>query len=70
MEHFVNPPSDTAIPGVLHVAPGNAPIGARRFINEWNAQGPAHHCAVGIGHIAAKLDKLGALLGIESVRIG
>jgi L-arabinose isomerase len=44
-------------------------IGARRFINEWNAQGPAHHCAVGLGHIASKVEKLGALLGVETVRI-
>jgi L-arabinose isomerase len=45
-------------------------IGARRFVNEWSAQGPAHHCAVGVGHIASKIEKLGALLGIEVVRIG
>ena len=44
-------------------------MGARRFINEWNAQGPAHHCAVGVGHIASKIEKLGALLGMETVRI-
>jgi L-arabinose isomerase len=44
-------------------------IGARRFINDWNAQGPAHHCAVGVGHIASKIEKLGALLGIETVRV-
>jgi L-arabinose isomerase len=42
-------------------------IGARRFVNEWNAQGPAHHCAVGVGHIASKIEKLGLLLGIETV---
>jgi L-arabinose isomerase len=45
------------------------PIGARRFINEWSGQGPAHHCAIGTGHIADKIDKLGKLLGIEVVRI-
>jgi L-arabinose isomerase len=44
-------------------------IGARRFINEWNAQGPAHHCTVGVGHIANRIEKLGALLGIQSVLI-
>jgi len=44
-------------------------MGARRFINEWNAQGPAHHCAVGVGHIARKIEKLGALLGVETVQI-
>ncbi len=44
-------------------------IGARRFINEWNVQGPAHHCAVGVGHIAGKLQKLASLLGMEIVRV-
>ena len=42
-------------------------IGARHFVNEWNAHGPAHHCAVGVGHIAKKIEKLGLLLGIETV---
>ncbi|MBI5396839.1 MAG: arabinose isomerase, partial [Verrucomicrobia bacterium] len=45
------------------------PIGARRFVNEWNAQGPAHHCAVGLGHIAGKIAKLGELLQLEVVQI-
>jgi L-arabinose isomerase len=44
-------------------------IGARRFVNEWNAHGPAHHCAVGVGHIGQKLEKLAALLRIECVRV-
>jgi L-arabinose isomerase len=42
-------------------------IGAREFLHRWNEQAPAHHCAVGIGHMAAKLEKLGKLLGIEVV---
>ena len=41
------------------------PLGARRFVTEWNAHGPAHHCAVGVGHLAARLKKLASLLNIE-----
>ncbi|MGI9072472.1 MAG: arabinose isomerase, partial [Bryobacteraceae bacterium] len=44
-------------------------IGARRFMNEWNAHEPAHHCAIGVGHIAGKLEKLAALLNIEAARV-
>jgi L-arabinose isomerase len=44
-------------------------LGARRFMNEWNGHGPAHHCAVGIGHIAGKLKKLGALLDMECIKV-
>lgn len=42
-------------------------IGARRFVNDWNSHGPAHHCAVGVGHIVEKIRKLAALLGMECV---
>jgi L-arabinose isomerase len=42
-------------------------IGARNFITQWNSHGPAHHCAVGVGHIGTKLEKFAALLGIECI---
>lgn len=45
------------------------PGGARKFVNDWNSHAPAHHCAVGIGHISSKIEKLGKLLGIETVRV-
>jgi len=45
-------------------------MGARAFINAWNAEGPAHHCAIGVGRVASRIEKLGALLGIETVRVG
>ena len=43
--------------------------GAREFVNRWNSHGPAHHCAVGVGHISDRLAKLGALLGLDTVRV-
>ena len=63
-----------SVPGpVLEIGNTNSryrfPIGARRFMNEWNATGPAHHCAVGLGHISSKLKKLGFLLGMEYVQV-
>ncbi len=45
------------------------PIGARKFVNEWNSHGPAHHCAVGVGYIASKIKKLGVLLIMEVVQV-
>ena len=43
--------------------------GAKSFMNQWSKQGPAHHCAIGIGHLASKIEKLGQILGIETVKI-
>lgn len=45
------------------------PIGARKFVNNWNSNGPAHHCAVGLGHISSKLHKLGELLNMDVVQV-
>ncbi|HWZ02340.1 MAG TPA: hypothetical protein VNX40_01950 [Mucilaginibacter sp.] len=44
-------------------------IGAKNFVEQWNARGPAHHCAIGVGHIASKITKLGQLLGIETIKV-
>ncbi len=43
--------------------------GARTFMNDWCKAGPSHHCAIGIGHVAGKLKKVGTLLGIPVVQI-
>ena len=63
-----------SVPGpILQIGNTNSryrfPLGARGFMERWNAEGPAHHCAVGVGHIAHKLEKLGALLSVEVRKI-
>jgi len=45
-------------------------LGVKDFINQWCSHGPAHHCAIGVGHISSKLEKLGKILNIEVVKIG
>jgi L-arabinose isomerase len=44
-------------------------IGARAFVQQWCEAGPAHHAAIGLGHFAAKIEKLGSLLGIKTTRV-
>jgi len=63
-----------SVPGpILHIGNTNSryrfPIGARKFINDWNSLGPAHHCAVGTGHISSAILKLSKLLGIETTQV-
>ena len=63
-----------SVPGpILQIGNTNSryrfPMGAREFVNHWNSHGPAHHCAVGVGHIVSMIEKLGALLGMEVVKI-
>lgn len=43
--------------------------GARVFMNKWSKAGPSHHCAIGVGHVADKLEKVAFLLNIPIVKI-
>jgi len=43
--------------------------GAKKFVNDWNSYGPAHHCAVGTGHISSKIEKLGKLLKLDVIKV-
>lgn len=63
-----------SVPGpILEIGNTNSryrfPIGARKFVESWNSYGPAHHCAVGVGHIGTKLKKLGTLLNAEVIQV-
>ena len=44
-------------------------MSAKEFINEWSRPGPPHHCAIGVGHVADKIGKLGQILNLKVVRI-
>ena len=39
----------------------------RTFLRRWSLEGPTHHFALGVGHHAAELKKLGRALGVETV---
>lgn len=45
------------------------PDSIKKFVEEWNSHGPAHHCAVGIGHISSKIIKLAKLLNMEVIKV-
>jgi len=45
------------------------PTGARGLVEQWNAHGPAHHCAIGLGHTASQLAKVADLLGLGFVQV-
>lgn len=58
---------------VLHIGNTNSryrfSVNIKTFMNDWCKEGPAHHCAIGLGHIANKLHKLGSIIGIPVVRV-
>jgi L-arabinose isomerase len=63
-----------SVPGdVLRIGNTNShyrfSIGAKGFVEAWNAQGPAHHCAVGVGHVAGNLSKLARLMETRFVQV-
>lgn len=41
----------------------------RTFLEKWSMEGPTHHFALGIGHLASKVEKLAKYLGIEAILI-
>lgn len=63
-----------SVPGpVLQIGNTNSryqfPVGAKKFVELWSKQGPSHHCAIGTGHIAGKIEKLGKIFGVKVIFI-
>jgi len=45
------------------------PISAKLFMNKWSKAGPSHHCAIGVGHVAGKLEKIASLINIPIIKV-
>lgn len=63
-----------SVPGpVLRIGNTNSrykfSISAADFMDEWSRGGPSHHCAIGTGHIAGRIEKLARLLGMPCRRV-
>jgi L-arabinose isomerase len=63
-----------SIPGpILRIGNTNSrirfSIGPAEFMDAWCAEGPTHHCALGVGHVAKEIEKVARILGLEIVRI-
>ncbi|MBR4977034.1 MAG: hypothetical protein IKY61_08255 [Thermoguttaceae bacterium] len=43
--------------------------GARVFVDAWSRRGPAHHCAIGVGHVADRLEILARILKVDFIRV-
>jgi L-arabinose isomerase len=59
-----------SIPGpILQIGNTNSrlkyPLGPAEFMTKWCEHGPTHHCALGIGHVTHKIEKLARLLKLE-----
>ena len=58
---------------ILHIGNTNSryrfPIPIKEFVNRWSKAGPSHHCTIGVGHVAGKIEKIGQLLGVPVINI-
>ncbi len=64
---------ESVVGPVLHIGNTNSryrfPLSAREFVERWSKLGPSHHCAIGIGRQASRIEKFGRLLQVPVVRV-
>ena len=61
-----------SLPGeILHIGNTNSrlrfALPPDEFVDRWCQEGPTHHVALGLGHQAATIEKVGRLLGLETI---
>jgi len=59
-----------SVPGErLQIGNTNSPLRfhlpPKEFFNAWCHEGPTHHCALGVGHVVRKIEKIASLLGFD-----
>ena len=45
-------------------------LGPAEFLERWCAEGPTHHVALGVGHVAGEVRNVASLLGLEYAEVG
>ena len=63
-----------AIPGpTLRIGNTNSrlrfPLDPVKFVNRWCMEAATHHCALGVGHISSRIQKLSAISGLDLVDV-
>jgi L-arabinose isomerase len=48
---------------------GRFPPDVRTFLEDWSLAGPTHHFALGLGHVALQIERLGRVLNVPTVRV-
>ena len=43
---------------------------AREFVDSWSKAGPSHHCAIGVGNLGDKIEKIALILQIPYIKVG
>jgi L-arabinose isomerase len=46
------------------------PLAPAEFFERWCAEGPTHHVALGVGHVASVVRNVAAMLGLEYAEVG
>ena len=45
------------------------PLAPAEFLERWCAEGPTHHVALGVGHVASEVRKVASLLDLDYAEV-